>query len=208
MPGNQENGSGDLPPAVRMNVLYPVFPAGRLPTMLRVALLGAVVAGAYGVLHDQVSYAISPEYFTKMKFRQFAWADVGLPPRAFASEVGFLATWWVGLIAGWFAARAGLAELPPPERGRCTVRCFGIVLAVTPAVGLAAALLGYAVTQTGDLHDWADVRYDLGVEDLPGFVVVAYLHSGGYLGALLGLIATVVYVRRCLARVRRAGGGA
>jgi hypothetical protein len=189
-----------------MNVLYPVFPAGRLPTMLRVALLGAAVAGTYGALHDQVSYAISPEYFTKMKFRQFAWADVGLPPRAFASEVGFLATWWVGLIAGWFAARAGLAELPPPQRGRCTARCFGIVLAVVPAVGLAGALLGYAVALAGDLREWSDVRFVYGIDDLRGFVVVAYLHGGGYLGALVGLVAAVVYVRRCLARSRRAAG--
>jgi hypothetical protein len=187
-----------------MNVLYPNFPAGRLPTMIRVALLGAVVAGAYGTVHDQISYAISPEYFTKMKFRQFHWADVGLPPRAFASEVGFLATWWVGLIAGWFAARAGLAELPPAVRGRCTARCFGIALTITPLVGLAAALLGYAVTQTGDLSAWAEWQFLFGLDDLPGFVIVAYLHWGGYLGALLGLIAAVVYVRRCLARARRA----
>jgi hypothetical protein len=187
-----------------MNVLYPVLPRDRWRTVIRTTLLGVAVAGTCGALHDQVIYAISPEYFTKMKFRQFAWADVGLPPRAFASEVGFLGTWWVGLIAGYVAARLGLAELPPPQRGRCTARCFGIALAVTAAAGLAAALVGYAVTRSGDLRDWADVRYEFGIEDLPNFVVVAYLHAGWYLGALVGLIAAVVYARRCLARSRRA----
>src|SRR5437660_5973099 len=29
---------------------------------LRLALLGAAIAGAYGAVHDQVSYTISPEY--------------------------------------------------------------------------------------------------------------------------------------------------
>jgi hypothetical protein len=63
-----------------MNLLYPRFPANRLPAMTRIALLGAVVAGGYGAAHDQASYAISPEYFTKLKFRQFAYADFGWPP--------------------------------------------------------------------------------------------------------------------------------
>ena len=183
-----------------MNVLYPSFPVRRLPTMALIAFLGAVVAGVYGAVHDQISFAISPEYFTRMKFRQFAWADVGLPPRAFASEVGFLGTWWVGLVAGWFAARAGLAELPRSERGRCTTRCFGIVLATAAVVGLASALVGLAEARSGDLSSWDDVRTLLEVEDVPGFVVVAYLHGGGYLGAALGLILAIVYVRRCVTR--------
>src|SRR5262245_32181747 len=94
-----------------MNLLYPKFPVRRLPTMIGIAMLGAVIAGPYGAVHDQISYAISPEYFTKLKFRQFSYANFGWPPQLFAAEVGFLATWWVGLLAGWFLARAGLAEL-------------------------------------------------------------------------------------------------
>jgi hypothetical protein len=70
--------------------------------MFGISLLGAVIAGLYGAVHDQISYSISPEYFTKMKFEQFSYADFGFPPRVCASEVGFLATWWVGLFAGWY----------------------------------------------------------------------------------------------------------
>jgi predicted ribosomally synthesized peptide with SipW-like signal peptide len=32
--------------------------------MLAIAFVGALVAGTYGVFHDQVTYSISPEYFT------------------------------------------------------------------------------------------------------------------------------------------------
>ena len=39
--------------------------------MLGVAAVGSVLAGVYGIFHDQVTYAISPEYFTKLKFDQF-----------------------------------------------------------------------------------------------------------------------------------------
>ena len=70
--------------------------------MLGYALMGALIAGLYGVVHDQITYSMSPEYFTRVKFFQFHYADFGLPPRSFVAEIGFLATWWVGLIAGWF----------------------------------------------------------------------------------------------------------
>ena len=48
--------------------LVPRIPREDLPAMLRIALVGGVVAGAYGILHDQITYSISPEYFTKLKF--------------------------------------------------------------------------------------------------------------------------------------------
>jgi hypothetical protein len=75
-----------------MNVWYPNIPARQWLAVIRMAVLGAVCAGIYGVLHDQISFTISPEYFTKVKFRQFGYADFGGPPRVFAGEIGFLAT--------------------------------------------------------------------------------------------------------------------
>jgi hypothetical protein len=169
--------------------------------MLGIALLGTLVAGTYGALHDQVSYSISPEYFTKMKFQQFAYADFGWPPRTFASEIGFLATWWVGLFGGWFVARAGLAEIPPPARRKCIVRTFAIVLTTAALIGAVGALIGVVVAR-GDLSAWSEMQQVLDIHDLRGFVIVAYLHAAGYLGALAGLILAIVYVRRCLTHSR------
>jgi hypothetical protein len=124
-------------------------------------------------------------------------------PRAFAAEVGFLSTWWVGLIAGWAVARAGLAELPVRERRACTARAFAIVLTATPACGLAGALLGAAATRDGDFGGWSGWQQALGIEDLRAFVVVAYLHAAGYLGAAAGLVLAIVYVRRQVTHRRR-----
>jgi hypothetical protein len=179
-----------------LKYLVPQFPLRQLPAILGIAVLGAGVSGLYGALHDQISYTISPEYFTKLKFNQFAWADAGWQPRVFAALIGFLATWWVGLIAGWLLARLGLAGLPATVRRRCTIRAFAIMLTITPICGSLGALLGFVEGQTSDLSGWKSFQTLLGVEDLPSFVIVAQLHNAGYLGALLGLLLAVWYVRR------------
>jgi hypothetical protein len=180
-----------------MSFWYPRMPAKRLRVMVRITLLGIVAAGAYGALHDQISYTISPEYFTKLKFRQFAYADFGWPPRVLVSEVGFLGTWWVGLIAGWTLARVGLAELTETASRNHVARAFAIVLGVGASAGLIGALLGMAASR-GDLTDWSEWQRALALRDLPAFVIVAYLHAAGYIGGILGLICAIVYVRRAL----------
>jgi len=185
-----------------MDILYPRIPRHRLWPMGRVALLGAVIAGAYGAVHDQISYTISPEYFTKLKFDQFAWANVGLPERAFASEVGFLASWWVGLFAGWFLARIGLVDLIESSVRYPVVKSFVIVAVVAVIFGLGGGLFGVWATRDDDLSAWRKWATILKVSDVRAFAIVAYLHLGSYIGAAVGFICAAIYVRRSVSGIR------
>lgn len=180
-----------------MDILYPRIKLARLPAMIGISLLGALLAGIYGAVHDQISYSISPEYFTKLKFHQFSYADFGLHPRIFAAEVGFLASFWVGMIVAWFLTRIGLTQIPQPECRTVIVRAFLIVFASAFVLGTCGALAGAARAKSGDLSGWQTWERTLQLADLPNFVVVAYLHNGSYLGGLLGFIAAAIYVRRC-----------
>jgi hypothetical protein len=177
-----------------VNIIYPRIAWKRLPAMLAITLLGAALAGVYGALHDQLSYSIAPEYFTKMKFQQFWYADFGWPQRVYASEVGFLASWWVGAIGAWLLARLGLDGFPPAVRRRYVAKAFAIVFGTAVIIGGAGLLLGTIVAHQSDLHDWKEFKDAFDLQDLPGFVIVAYLHAASYLGALLGVIAACVYV--------------
>lgn len=182
-----------------MNFIFPRLSRSQFLASLEIAASGALIAGSYGAVHDQISFTISPEYFTRMKFSQFALEESALPPRILAAEVGFLATWWVGLIGGWILARVGLADSPPGSRRRRTLKAFAIVVAIAAvcgAIGTAAGWIATGIT----LEPWLEIGYALGVDDLRAFVIVAFLHEAGYLGAALGVLVAVLFVRKRLAK--------
>lgn len=176
-----------------MNLLFPVIERKLLAPMLGLTLLGGWIGGIYGVLHDLLTFSISPEYFTKLKFTQFAWANLGLPERAFAAEVGFLATGAVGLAVGWFLARAVLPHWTGVHRRREMARALTLVIAIALLGGAAGYWLG--LRHTADYSQWQGLCETLGVRDVPAFVRVAYIHNAGYLGGFSGLLGALVWLR-------------
>jgi len=159
--------------------------------MLKLTLAGAVVAGFYGILHDQITYTLGPEYFTRMKFRQFAWANIGLPPRIFAGEIGFLATWWVGAFTGWALARIAVPAWPPRIAIRRVAIGYAVVFASALTAGITGFLLGCARRNDPDFSNWDIFISMFQITDAPAFVLVAYIHNASYLGGLVGLLAAI-----------------
>ena len=188
------------------SLLYPKLRLDLLPAMLGYAVVGALIAGFYGVLHDQITYSISSEYFTRLKFLQFHYADFGLPARVFVAEIGFLATWWVGLIAGWFLARVAVPVLPVENARSGVLRGFGIIFAAGFMAALVGFLLGLRLGPDSDLSNWQGFTTSRGVVDLPDFVRVAYIHNASYLGGLIGLIVALLHLRRQKNKVLPASG--
>ena len=177
-----------------MNIFYPRIRFALLPDMLGYAVVGSLLAGCYGILHAQVTYSISHEYFTRLKFSQFHYANLGLSHRVFVGEIGFLATWWVGFAAAWFIARITVPAFPRTAAFRHSLRGFLIVL----AFALASSIVGYVlgILHGSDYSAWEVLTSTLGVVDLPGFVRVAYIHNASYLGGVIGLIAAIIYLKR------------
>ena len=162
--------------------------------MLGYAFLAAIIAAVYGIIHDQVTYSISPEYFTKMKFLQFHYADFGFSRRIFVAEVGVLATWWVGLVGGWLMARIVVSAIEGTRRFTYMARGIAIMFAIAIAGSLAGYILGLRRINDPNMDNWIDYRMALGIGDLKGFVRVAYIHNASYIGGLLGLVAALIYL--------------
>jgi hypothetical protein len=170
------------------NILSPPADWPILRKAALLALSGAIIAGGFGIVHDQITYTISPEYFTRMKFDQFRRADFGLPPRVFVAEIGFLATWWVGLIAAWFLARVALPKFESPEK-RVLV-AMAIIVGFTVLSGAAGYFAGPG--WLGNRPGWRDALDSFGVLDTTAFNRVAGIHLGSYLGAFWGWVAMMV----------------
>ncbi|MBN1149739.1 hypothetical protein JXA84_00775 [candidate division WOR-3 bacterium] len=80
-----------------------------------IAVLGSpLIAGIYGMLHDQFTYTVSREYYTKFKFIQLGLTKNGetltYPERLGVAKVGFLATWWTGIPIGVLLRFTGLVH--------------------------------------------------------------------------------------------------
>src|SRR4026208_93064 len=101
----------------------------KLLTLNQIIVLSCVIAGLYGIIHDQLTYTISPEYYTKFKFYQFGLADEGdeaiFPsPRLWVSFVGFMATWWTGIP---IAIILGLFSLHPDRKSMIGIAMRGFL---------------------------------------------------------------------------------
>lgn len=181
-------------------LLFPAFPIRELPRMLELTFAGALLGGVYGVIHDQITYTISPEYFTCLKFDQFAYANPGIgSPRVFAGIVGFLASWWVGGLTAWVLSRVSLfhekciAPLNEMAAG------FAIVFLTSMLAAGGGWLWGLWRSRTGYDSGWIDLMASLGVADKVAFMKVCYIHNASYIGGICGTILAILF----LARARR-----
>jgi hypothetical protein len=184
------------------NLIYPRLRLAWIPAMLRFAVIGSFIAGLYGFVHDQITYSISPEYFTRLKFAQFSYADFGWPARAFVGEVGFLATWWVGFVSGWFLARITVPSLPSRLARRELIRGFAVILGFAAIAFLVGLVLGRFLAPGDGMRELAE---RLGVEDLRSFARVAYIHNAGYAGGLSGLILALALAKRAVREFQNCG---
>lgn len=173
-----------------LKYLVPLIDLSQFKQVIKIALLGAVIAGLYGLVHDQLTFTLSQEYFTKLKFKQFSYADFGWPDRAFAGLIGFLATWWVGFFSGWFIARILIDKNSSDRLYRKCFICFVCIFISALLGGIIGFLIGRF--HDGNYNNWILFCRQLKVTDVPSFVRVAYIHNAGYVGGAIGLVLLAV----------------
>ncbi|MEC5126237.1 hypothetical protein VSU19_05720 [Verrucomicrobiales bacterium BCK34] len=181
----------------RVDLIYPRIP---LSTVRRVAALtfaGALVGGFYGVLHDQITYTIGPEYFTRFKFDQFSYARPAIDsPRLFVGIIGFLASWWVGALVGWVLSRISVRREGAFPPNGVFAKAFSLVFATTIVAGAIGYAWGLYRRTTGYSDGWRDWMGDLGVVDEASFMSVGYIHNASYMGGCVGMFLGILYLLR------------
>ena len=189
---------GAKPPCGKSGLLDPRTDFVTLAAMVRklgVLLSGVIgatlVAAIFGFLHDQVTFTISPEYYTLFKFPMFHLIpDPGAPLmelRLRAGLVGVLATWWVGAGAGIVLGLVALIQRDAAAMVRVLMRSALIVIGCAV---LVAAGLGL---QSASLSEMVRLWYPDGLTDRAAFDRVGWIHNGSYLGGALGVLVAILY---------------
>ncbi len=161
-------------------------------------LIACLFAGTYGAVHNQISYSVSPEYFTKFKFQQFRISD-NTPERIGAAIVGWNAAWWMGIAIGIILIPLGLSIRGNANYFWAMLRVFGIVTLTTLLVGLSALAIAFATIDTevaGEISRYGnEITHDV------AFARAGTMHNFSYVGGLVGIITggvAVIWQRRRL----------
>ena len=148
------------------------------------------MAGMYGFLHDQISYTVSPEYFTQLKFYQF-----NIPPsfhnRIGAGIVGIKAAWWMGLLIGIILIPVGLIIPTAKNYFFVMLHAFIYVTLTALTMGIIALIYGLIKYNSNNLPDF---NIPPGVENIINFCIVGNMHNVSYIGGIAGMVVGIIYI--------------
>jgi hypothetical protein len=151
------------------------------------------MAGIYGILHDQLSYSLSAEYFTQYKFQMYQVSPIEFGGDRMAVTVtGFRASWWLGLIIGTGIGFTACIFDGLQQMKQYILLAVLIVLLTTIIMGIAGYLYGEIVEVQQDL-DRRLVRHLVKPVE---YIVVGSIQQRSYFGALLGLLLAISFLFR------------
>ena len=158
--------------------------------VLPLALIFAcALAGLYGVVHNQISYTVSPEYFHEFKFKQFR-IEPNFQNRLGASLVGWHASWWMGLIIGIPVYFAALFVRGNRLAIKVFLKAAMIVVILTLLLGVIALVIGYFSISDTTLPSWMNGK---NITNPVAFSRAGNMHNFSYLGGLVGLLSGLIF---------------
>lgn len=161
-------------------------------------LITPLLSGLYGIIHDQITYSISAEYFTKFKFYQFGLMDQGneaiFPnPRYQVSIIGFMATWWLGIPIGVLLGIEGLRYKKAQDMFSVTFKAIFITIIVTVAGGLAGFSYGHFYLIHQPIEKFSTWYIPNNINDISCYIKVATIHNFSYVSGVIGLLIALIY---------------
>lgn len=156
-------------------------------------LAAMVCAGIFGALHNQLSFSVGSSYFYDVKFAQFG-INPDLPARIGAAQVGWMASWWMGLGMGLPAFILGYFRT---ARGKALLAHGLSVIGLAMITAFLGAFCGLAYAFITDINALvANLPNPDAFSNPEGFVRAAMMHNGSYFGGMLGAVVAVISMWR------------
>ncbi len=167
----------------------------KLKLFFFILILTPLICGLFGILHDQVTYTLSEEYYTKFKFIQFGLVEkqgmqLQMNHRLGAVIVGFMATWWVGIPIGLFYAGMLMSFKYSIELKKLYFK----TVALTFAIAIVTSFTGYLYWKIFLQQASPDWFLPETVRDTKSFYCVGSIHNFSYLGGGIGWMAGMLYL--------------
>lgn|GEM_PF-2409317 len=171
--------------------------SGMLLIWICITVIGSVL---YGIINDQITATISPEYYTVYKHRQFtpALKEFGLidaPMRVQAVVIATLATWWYGLFLGIMLGISSMVGRYAPLTTIQYIRLFGAVMAFSFVVSVIFGVVAYTINPI-DATSAVKFPFLAGIKDVRSAYCVGHWHKGSYIAALIATIHASSWAQR------------
>jgi hypothetical protein len=146
-----------------------------------------IIAMLYGIIHDFITYYISPDYFVLGKGIESAKDGFNID----VVKLAMMALWWVGLlIAVIFLiannSRKHTPQLRYPTLYRLTIYPLSISIVFAVLIGSFFYLYGLR------FNDWLPELASMTAQRR--FMTTWGVHIGSYLGGLVGLVVAVIRI--------------
>lgn len=156
-------------------------------------ILTPIIAGVYGIFHNQFTFTLSEEFFTKFMFERFGFVEYGTEtPRLTASIIGIWSTWWFGLIIGFIFAAVGFNQPNSKLMFQSICKAITITFATTILIGI----LGFFYGKSGLSSLSSTCCFPLQIKNTENFIAVSEAHNFSYFGGITGTIIGVIYQLR------------
>ena len=158
----------------------------------RIVVLGLAVAIGYGIVHDQVSVRIAPEYLI-LAHPRIIDSD---SPTLIALAWGVAATWWVGLPLGCLLAAAARAGSRPKVSARELVRPALLLVLAMAAISGIAGIVGHLLGKEGVIYILEPLASQIPAERHAPFLGAFASHLAAYAAGLIGGLGLCGWVYR------------
>jgi hypothetical protein len=149
------------------------------------AFSGMVLGGTYGIIHDEVTYTISPEFYTKVRFENMNIQTSA--PRLGVAVVGWKNTWPYGLIIGLLLTTAGFIHPGNRKKIIYTFQTYFLSMAMSLGFGLLAYFVSTYLPEPGMNSIQNTIVYS---ED---FKLVQRIHNFSYMGGIAGMLLGLLW---------------
>jgi hypothetical protein len=156
-------------------------------TFIFVALLilAPVIASFYGFIHDQITFSISEEFFTKFRFLNYdfphAWH-----PRARAGMIGILNAWKTGIPFGIILTAVGSIHKNTRKLLFYTLYTFALTFVMSLLFSIIAANISVPADVIASKESLPE-----NILDPIAFQRVVQINNFGYVGGIIGMLLGV-----------------